>query len=100
MSTQLEPRTAEDPAYQGAVKRAEELQGYYIHLLVYTVVNGGLFAINLLTKSDDGEWWFFWPLVGWGIGLAIHTMVLFAGIFSEGWKARKAKEIYRRVTRA
>ena len=49
MSTELEPRTDEDPAYEAAVKRAEELQGYYIHLLVYTIVNGGLFAINLLT---------------------------------------------------
>jgi len=100
MSTELEPRTAEDPAYEAAVKRAEELQGYYIHLLVYTIVNGGLFAINLLTKSDEGAWWFVWPLAGWGIGLAIHTMVMFAGIFSEGWKARKAEEIYRRTSRA
>ena len=86
--------------YRAAVKRAEELQGYYIHLLVYTIVNGGLFAINLLTKSEEGAWWFVWPLAGWGIGLAIHTMVMFAGVFSEGWKARKAEEIYRRTSRA
>ena len=31
---------------------------------------------------------------GLGIGLAIHTMVMFAGVFSEGWKARKAEEIF------
>ena len=97
MSTELhEPSTHEDPVYEAAVKRAEELQGYYVHVLVYLVVNAGLFVINLLTKGEGGGWWFFWPLAGWGIGLVIHTMVTFSGVFGESWKTRKAEEIYRR----
>ena len=97
MSTDFGQRTLEEDAeYRAALERAEMLQGYYTHLLVYLVVNTGLFLINLLTKGDGGVWWFFWPLAGWGIGLAIHTMVVFDGVFGEGWKRRKADEIYRR----
>ncbi len=97
MSNESEPNIErDDPAYKAAVERAEMLQGYYIHLLVYAVVNAGLFLINLITKGDGGSWWFYWPLAGWGIGLAVHTVVTFGGVFSEGWKVRKAEEIYRR----
>jgi hypothetical protein len=31
-------------------------------------------------------------MIGWGIGLLIHTMVT----FGEGWKERKAAELYER----
>ena len=86
----------DDPAYKAAVERAETLQGYYIHLLVYLVVNAGLFFINLVTKGDGGGWWFQWVLAGWGIGIAVHTLVVFAGVFSTSWKDRKAAELYRR----
>ena len=91
----LDPK--DDPAYEAALERAEMLQGYYTHLLVYVVVNAGLFLINLFTRGDDGSWWFYWPLLGWGIGVAIHTMVVFGGVFGEGWKRRKADELYRRA---
>ncbi len=97
MSTDFKQRAPqEDRAYEAALERAEMLQGYYTHLLVYAVVNAGLFLINWFTRGDSGTWWFYWPLIGWGIGLAIHTMVVFGGVFGEGWKRRKADEIYRR----
>lgn len=97
MSMESEPRVdSDDPAYKAAVERAEMLQGYYTHVLVYVVVNAGLFVINLLTRGDDGAWWFYWPLAGWGIALAVHTLVTFSGVFGEGWKQRKADEIYSR----
>ena len=92
MSTQRD----DDRAYQAAQKRAEELQGFYIHLLVYLVVNAGLFTINALSKGDGGNWWFYWPLAGWGIGLVIHSLATFGGVFGEGWKERKAARIYER----
>lgn len=96
MSTDFGTAYREEVAYKAALERAEMLQGYYVHLLVYLVVNAGLFLINLLTKGDGGSWWFYWPLAAWGIGLAIHTMVVFGVVFGEGWKQRKADELYRR----
>lgn len=96
MSTHFGTAYQEDQAYRAALKRAEALQGYYTHLLVFAVVNAGLFLINLLTRGEDGSWWFVWPLAAWGIAVVINTLVVFVGVFTEGWKERKAEELYRR----
>ena len=99
MSTQPQEPNRDDAAYKAALQRAETLQAYYTHLLVFAVVNAGLFFINLLTRGDDGSWWFVWPLAAWGIAIAIHTLVVFGGVFSQDWKMRKADEIYQRRQR-
>ncbi len=96
MSTQPQEPSRENVAYKAALQRAETLRAYYTHVLVYVVVNAVLFFINLLTRGDDGRWWFTWPLAVWGIAIAIHTLVVFGGVFSQDWKLRKADEIYRR----
>ena len=90
----------EHQAYKKAEKRAEELQGFYIHALIYIVVNAGLFTINALTRGDSGNWWFYWPLAGWGVGVAIHALATFGGVFGDDWKERKAAQLYERSQRA
>ena len=89
-------RTSSDEAYAKARERAEMLQGFYIHLLVYLVVNAGIFAINWFTTGGDGGWWFQWSLIGWGIGLAVHTVVVIAPVFSDQWVDRKAERLMHR----
>ena len=86
------PLSDEDVRYQAELNRAKALQGWIIHLFVYVVVNAGLLLINALTRGDDGSWWFYWPLLGWGIGLAIHTATMFVGLFSPDWAERRARE--------
>lgn len=44
---------------------------FFQHLRAYCIVNGALVLINLM--SSPGYLWFFWPLIGWGIGLAFHA---------------------------
>jgi hypothetical protein len=39
--------------------------------LVYLAVNALLIVINLATTP--GKYWFYWPLLGWGIGIAGHA---------------------------
>ncbi len=82
---------AVDREYKWARERAEAMQGFYIHLLVYFVVNGGLFLINWATKGADGGWWAIWPLMGWGVGLAIHALTIAVPVFSEDWTERRAQ---------
>lgn len=81
-----------DPAYERARKRVEDLRGFYMHLLVYFVVNLGLFLLDTLTPGGP---WFYWPLIGWGIGLLLHTVsVLLEGSqFSQGWEERKIHQL-------
>ncbi|MBU0701890.1 2TM domain-containing protein [bacterium] len=56
--------------YRNAVLKVEKKFSFYIHLTIYLLVNSFLFFINLFTST--GEWWFYWPLFGWGIGLFFH----------------------------
>jgi 2TM domain-containing protein len=96
MSAQPREPSPEDVAYRAALQRAETLRAYYTHLLLYLVVVAVAYFVNLLTRGDDGSWWFYWPLAVWGIAIAIHTLVVFGPVFSQDWKLRKADEIYRR----
>jgi len=48
--------------------------GFYRNLSSYILVIGMLALINALTP---GAWWFQWPALGWGIGLAFHLKAIF-----------------------
>jgi hypothetical protein len=39
--------------------------------------------------------WFFWPLLGWGIGVAAHGISVFGpgSFFGAEWERKKIKEI-------
>ena len=50
-------------------KQDSRKAGYHKHLWSYIIVIGGLLLINIFTP---GPWWFQWPAIGWGIGLAFH----------------------------
>jgi hypothetical protein len=52
--------------------------GFLIHLIVYVAVNTLLVAINLINTPE--RWWFYWPLIGWGMGLIAHGAAVY---FSE-----------------
>jgi hypothetical protein len=100
MAQQMEPRPDQDDrAFKLAQERAAMLQGFYIHLVIYLVINGGLFLINLLTRGSDGTWWFYWPLLGWGVGVFVHAVTTFAGVFTDDWRERKAQQLYERDRR-
>jgi len=83
--------------YEQALKQARELRGFYNHLMVFVVVNLFLFAIDYVSGPD--EWWFFWPLLGWGIGLAVHGLNVFLGTraFGADWEERKARELMQKA---
>lgn len=83
----------EQELYRKAEKRVKEIKEFYTHAGVYVVINTGLFLINMLTSP--GIWWFYWPAVGWGIGLVIHGFTVFGlGAFlGPEWEERKIKEL-------
>jgi len=68
-----EERTLEEykKAYR-EIRAEEEKRGFLIHLTVYVLVNAMLIVINLLHSPEDI--WFFYPLIGWGIGLTAHYL--------------------------
>lgn len=59
-----------------ARKRANAKLGWFMHAGIYLVVNAFLMALSLW----HGKAWAAFPLLGWGLGLAIHgAAVWFAG---------------------
>jgi hypothetical protein len=81
----------EQVRYEEAKQRVSEIKGFYQHLAVYVVINAGLVAINLLTSPR--YLWFVWPLLGWGIGVALHALTTFGGLWGKAWEERKINEI-------
>lgn len=88
-----EQKKDEKELYDRAKKRVEDLKSFYTHLFVYVAVNGGLFLLNILTSPR--HLWFYWPLIGWGIGLTIHGLSVFGTerLLGKDWEDRKIKEI-------
>ena len=75
-----------------AQERIKELKGYYAHLGTFILVNLFLIMIKVMTNSDDGgDYWFVYPLFGWGIGLSIHTFTTFFA--RHDWEERKMQEL-------
>lgn len=62
-------------AYQSAKKRVEAKMGFYTHLSVYVAVILLLAIIDFVTSA--GTIWFHWPMLGWGIAVALHAFAVF-----------------------
>ena len=88
----MEPNYNEREQYESAKKRVKEIKEFYSHLLAYVVVNLFLMAVNLLTSPE--YLWFFWPMLGWGIGIAVHALKTFnlMPFLGKDWEERKMKE--------
>jgi len=66
-------RDSEDGKKYARIK-AEARVKFYNHLYIYMGVNAFLIVINLI--SSPFNWWFPFPLLGWGLGLFFHWMKL------------------------
>lgn len=88
----MENNFQDEERYFKARKRVEEIKGFYGNLISYVVVNIGLFALNIATSPD--VLWFYWPLLGWGVGVLFHGLKVFhySPFFSKDWEERKIKE--------
>ena len=83
-------------AYGEVVSEGEKRE-FSVHLVVYVLVNAMLIAINFIYSPEDI--WFFYPLIGWGIGISIHYLFAVHWIQKEltekeakaEYKAREAK---------
>jgi len=86
-------QTISEDRYLKAQKKVKELKGFYGNLSSYIIVNIGLLLLNLLTSPN--HLWFFYPLLGWGIAVAIHGMSVFnyMPFLNRDWEEKKIKEL-------
>ncbi|MCX8522620.1 2TM domain-containing protein [Chryseobacterium formosus] len=79
----------EDKAYLRARKRVKEMKGFYGNLASYCIIIPFLIFVNLYTQNKYH--WFWWPLLGWGIGVASHAFQVFG--IGQSWQEKKIQEI-------
>ncbi|UCE93141.1 MAG: 2TM domain-containing protein [Flavobacteriaceae bacterium] len=75
--------------YLRASARLDELKGFYSNIVAYVLVIPFLIFVNYMTYWDFK--WFWFPMIGWGIGVAIHAVVTF--VIGKDWERRKIKEL-------
>lgn len=64
-----------DPIERLARKRAGAKLGWYLHATVYVLVNLVIFAMSRYAFGTRP--WSVFPLLGWGLGLALHGISVF-----------------------
>ncbi|UGS24320.1 2TM domain-containing protein [Flavobacterium channae] len=78
----------ENLAYQRAKDKVEQLKGFYGNLISYCIVIPFLIFINLRTSNFQ---WFWFPMLGWGMGLTFHALETFG--YGKSWEERKINEL-------
>lgn len=78
-----------------ARKRVQEMRGFYMNATMYSVLIPLVWVVNL---SNEGPIWAIWPTLGWGIGVTIHGLSVFAGrsFFGPEWEEKKVEEMMAR----
>lgn len=80
----------ENTSYLRAKERVEKIKGFYGNLASYCVVIPILIIINLTTNSR-GFQWFWFPMLGWGLGVLFHAFETFG--YGKSWEEKKIQEI-------
>lgn len=79
----------ENLAYRKAAKRVKDLKGFYGNLTSYCLIIPFLLILNLLTSPS--HLWFYWPMLGWGLGLTIHAVSTFG--IGKDWEEKKIQQL-------
>ena len=91
-----------DDRYELAYKRVKRIKGFYIHALVFMLVNAFIIISSVNSSEMGTEVFFKWGTYStaffWGIGLLAHGLSVFGRdlFFGADWEERKIKEFMER----
>ncbi|MBD3675143.1 MAG: 2TM domain-containing protein [Planctomycetaceae bacterium] len=71
------PDSAEPTGNMTEAQRGEKRRGFFIHLIVYVLVIGGLAYLDFSRSPEGKDHWVQWPAMGWGIGIFFHGLGVF-----------------------
>lgn len=86
---EIQKYNSQENAYYEAKKRVEEIKGFYANIISYCLVIPFLIFINYRTSWSFQ--WFWFPMLGWGMGLIFHAFGVFG--YGKSWEERKIREI-------
>ena len=64
-----------DARREVAIERLKNKRDFRSHVVIYLAVNTMLVVIWAV--SGTGFFWPIWPILGWGVGLALHAWTLY-----------------------
>lgn len=88
----------EEQKYIRAKKKVKSIKGFYVHLMVYLIVNAFLILTQVMGRNSINAFIYietYATAIFWGIGLAFHAFGVFGMdiILGKSWENRKIKEI-------
>jgi hypothetical protein len=86
-------RINEESRYLNARKKVDKMKEFYSSLTAYLIVIPLLAFINY--KTYWGFKWFYFPMIGWGIGLLFHFLDAFGynWFLGRNWEEKKIQEL-------
>jgi 2TM domain len=83
-------------ALEDARRHVRRKRIFYTVLAVWIALSLMWFAIDM--ADDSSSLWFYWPMLGTGIGVAITGIVLLGigGVFGTDWERREIDRYLRR----
>ena len=86
--------------YLNAKKRVKQVKGFYIHALVFVLVNAFIIMIKVINGQHvAGEPQIkisqFLTIIIWGVGLVAHGLTVFLPnfILGKNWEEKKIREL-------
>jgi hypothetical protein len=89
-------RPGMDQALDEARRHVRRKRIFFSVLGIWLVLSVMWFLIDL--SDDSSSYWFYWPMLGTGIGVAITGIVLLGvgGLFGADWEQREIDKYLRR----
>jgi len=83
----------ENNSYIKAVEKVEKIKEFYQNLITYLIFIPVFIFINL--RFSPQFYWFYFPIIGWGIGVIFHGLDVYNyNIFlGKNWEEKKIKEL-------
>lgn len=88
---------SQDDLERMARRRARAKMGWYLHAVVYVLFNLFIFAIS--RYGFGSRPWSIFPLLGWGVGLALHGVAVFVLGAGGGLRERLVQKERERIQR-
>lgn len=90
-------KSIDNAAYRRARKQVDELKGFYMHLWIFVLFQGGAwigYFAGVDLAREIGAFALQVIFLSWGVGLAFHTVHVFGVnvFFGHGWEERKIRE--------
>lgn len=93
MITNTSTKEEMNATYEKAYQKTQELKSFYYSLILYIVIMSGLVYIWYEFTSHTIQWFWF-PILGWGIGLVFQGLKVFNKnlVFGTNWEEKQIKK--------